>query len=110
MYFSFSTLNNKLIVFGKTPCSYGQNRKGTSSLDQISYRTYGRYTHSYISDNEERLECIPCNSNCSIKHILIDCVDVADVRQTLYNVNTIPGIRFIYKCRRRHNFEMFKRN
>jgi hypothetical protein len=69
----------------------------------ITYRTYGRYTHSYISDNEERPECIPCNSNCSIKHILIDCVDVADVRQTLYNVNTIPGIRFIYKCRRRHN-------
>jgi hypothetical protein len=46
-----------------------------------------------------------CNSNCSIKHILIDCVDVAGIRQTLYNVNTIPGIRFIYKCRRRHNVE-----
>ena len=29
--------------------------------------------------NEERPECIPCNSNFSLKHVLIDCVDVADV-------------------------------
>ena len=26
-----------------------------------------------------------CNSNFSLKYVLIDCVDVADVRQTFYN-------------------------
>jgi transposase-like protein len=41
---------------------------------------HGRLTYSYLINNEERPECIPCNSNYSIKHVLIDCVDVADVR------------------------------
>jgi hypothetical protein len=48
---------------------------------------HGRLTHSYLLNNEERPECILCNSNFSLKHVLIDCVDVADVRQTFYNVN-----------------------
>jgi hypothetical protein len=39
--------------------------------------------------HEERPECIPCNSNFSLKHVLIDCVDVADVRQTFYNANSL---------------------
>jgi len=46
-------------------------------------------THSYLLNSEERLECIQCNSNYSIIHVLIDCVDVADVRQTFYNVNNL---------------------
>jgi hypothetical protein len=62
------------------------------------------YTHSYLLNNEEWLECIPCNSNCSIKHILICCVDVADILQHQHY------IRLMYKCRRRHNFEICWRN
>ena len=37
----------------------------------------------------ERPECIPCNSNYSLKHVLLDCVDVSDVRQNFYNVNNL---------------------
>jgi hypothetical protein len=40
-------------------------------------------------NNEERPECIPCNSNFSLRQVLIDCVDVVDVRQTFYNVNNL---------------------
>jgi len=50
---------------------------------------HSRLTHSYLLHNEERPECILCNSNCSLKHILIGCVDIADIRQTFYDVNTI---------------------
>ena len=28
-------------------------------------------------NNDEWPECIPCNSNYSLKHALIDCVDVS---------------------------------
>ena len=48
-----------------------------------------RLTHSYLLNNEERPECIPCYSNYSLRHVLIDCVDVADVRQTFYNDNSL---------------------
>jgi hypothetical protein len=40
-------------------------------------------------NNEERPECIPCNSNFSLRQVLIDCVDVVDVRQAFYNVNNL---------------------
>jgi hypothetical protein len=53
---------------------------------------HSRLTHSYLLNNEERPECIPCNSNYSLKHVLIDCVDVADVRQTFYNVNSLSNL------------------
>jgi len=42
-----------------------------------------------LLNNEERPECIPCNYNFSLKQVLIDCVDVVDVRQTFYNVNNV---------------------
>jgi hypothetical protein len=74
-------------IVGNTPCSYGHNRKEQVVLTRCRIR-HGRLTHSYLLNNEERPECIPCNSNYSIKHVLIDCVDVADVRQNFYNVNT----------------------
>jgi hypothetical protein len=52
---------------------------------------HSRLTHSYLLNNEERPECIPCISNYSLKHVLIDCVDVVDVRQTFYNVNCLSN-------------------
>ena len=66
------------------PFSYGQNRKEQVVLTRCRIG-HSRLTHSYLLNNEERPECIPCNSNFSLKHVLIDCVDVADVRQTFYN-------------------------
>jgi len=33
-----------------------------------------------------------CNSNYSLKHVLTDCIDVADVRQTFYNVNDLYNL------------------
>ena len=50
---------------------------------------HGRLTHIYLLNNEERPECIPSNSNHSIKHVFIHCVDVDDVRQNIYNVNKL---------------------
>ena len=41
---------------------------------------------------KERLNCIPCNSNYSMKQVIIDCVDVADVRQTFYNVHNLTDL------------------
>jgi len=73
-------------LVGKTPCSYGQNRKEQVVLSK--YRIgHSRLTH--LLNNEERPECIPCNSSYSLKHVLLDCIYVADIRQTFYNVNNL---------------------
>jgi len=60
-------------LVGKTPCSYGQNRKEQVVL-----------TRCHIGHGR-----ISCDSNYSLKHVLIDCVDVADIHQTFYNVNNL---------------------
>ena len=69
-------------------CFYGYNRKEQVVLTRC-LKCHGRITCGYLLNNEERPKCIPCNSNYSLKHILIDCADVVDVRQTFYNVNTV---------------------
>ena len=73
-----------IVIVGKTPFSYGQNRKEQVVMTRCRIG-HSRLTHSYLLNNEERPECIPCNCNFSLKHVLIDCVDVADVQQTFYN-------------------------
>jgi hypothetical protein len=78
-------------IVGKIPCSYGQNPKELVVLTRcrIGHR---RLTHSYLLNNEEPQEGFPCYSNYSLKHVLIECVDVSDVRQTFYNVNNLTDL------------------
>ena len=85
-------IHNKLheihSLVDKTPCSCGYNRKEQVVLNRCRIG-HGRLTHRYLLNNDERPECIPCNSNFSLRHVLIDCVDVAAVRQTFYYVNNL---------------------
>jgi hypothetical protein len=46
---------------GRTPCSYGQHRIEQVVLARCRIGR-SRLTHSYLLNNEERSECIPCNS------------------------------------------------
>ena len=78
-------------LVGKAPCSYDQNRKEQVVLTRCRIG-HSKLTHSYLLNNEERLECIPCNFNCSLRHVLIVCVDVADIRQTFYNANSLSNL------------------
>ena len=45
-------------------------------------------THNYILNGEPRPECVPCNSPYTIKHVLMDCVDVAHIRERFYTVDS----------------------
>ena len=47
---------------------------------------HSRLTHSFLMKGEPPPECIGCNTAFTIKHILLDCVDFADVRKLFYNV------------------------
>jgi len=84
----YNKLHEIHFLGGRTPCSYGQNRKEQVILAR--YRIgHSRLTHSYLLNNEERSECIQCNSNDSLRHVLIDCVDVADLPETFDNFNNL---------------------
>ena len=49
-------------------------------------------THSYLLKGDEEPHCIPCNAPLTIKHILVDCVDLALVRQRCFDVDSLTTL------------------
>ena len=46
---------------------------------------HSRLTHKHYLANEDPPECIPCNTPLTIKHVLLECVDTADIRRQFFN-------------------------
>jgi len=49
-------------------------------------------THGYLLRDEDVPECIPCNCTLTVKHILIECIDYAHIRQKYYNVPNLQTL------------------
>ena len=49
-------------------------------------------TYSYLLKGEEEPQCIPCNAPFTVKHILVDCVDFAPMRQRFFNVDSLTTL------------------
>ena len=49
-------------------------------------------THSYLLKGEEEPQCIPCNACLTVKHIFVDCVDVAPSRDKFFNVDSMTTL------------------
>ena len=89
----------------------GPNRfaLGESRRDQVVLTRcrlgHTRVTHQHLFDKEEPAPtCIPCDCPYGIKHVLIDCIDVADIRQRYYTISSIDDLfnnvagNIIVKC------------
>ena len=63
---------------------YSDNRKEDIILTRLRIG-HSRLTHKHYLANEDPPECIPCNSSLTIKHVLIECVDTADIRKQFFN-------------------------
>ena len=63
---------------------YSDNRKEDIILTRLRIG-HSRLTHKHYLANEDPPECIPCNSPLTIKHVLIECVDTADIRKQFFN-------------------------
>ena len=49
-------------------------------------------THCYLLKGEEEPQCIPCNAPLTIKHILVDCVHLAPIRQRFFDVDSLTTL------------------
>ena len=47
-------------------------------------------THSYLLIGEEP-QCIPCNATLTVKHVLVDCVDLAP-RRSFFDVDSLTTL------------------
>ena len=51
-----------------------------------------RITHSYLLNREEQPQCIGCDKPFTVGHMLLECVDLSNVRNKYYHVNTIKQL------------------
>ncbi len=49
-------------------------------------------THSFILKREEQPECVFCQEPYTVKHFLIDCVDLADIRRRYFTVDSLKEL------------------
>ena len=66
------------------------------------------FTHSYLLKGEDMPWCIPCHCPDTVKHILLDCIDLRDTRikyyrdintmEKLFNENVYNIINYLKEC------------
>ena len=49
-------------------------------------------THSYQMSGEDVPRCVACDCNVTVEHILIECGDVAEVRQRYYEAESLQQL------------------
>ena len=47
-------------------------------------RSHSYLTHSFILRKEEAPVCVACNTAVTIKHILIECADLLEIRKKIF--------------------------
>ena len=76
---------------GKTP-AYISKRKHDSIIQRLRIgHTYK--THECLLRGELEPHYIPCNKLLTVKHILLDCIDFANIRPNIFKVNNLK--RFV---------------
>ena len=50
---------------------------------------YTRITHSYLLNRKEPLHCVGCDKPFTVRHILLESVDISNVRNKYCHVNKI---------------------
>lgn len=87
-----NTLHNKLYSIkpslGDSPLAYRAVRREEVVLARCRIG-HTRLTHSYLLNREEQPECVFCVEPLTVKHLLLDCVDLALARQQYFSVNTM---------------------
>ena len=49
-------------------------------------------THSYLLKREDKPQCIGCDTQLTVKHFLLDCIDFIDVRRSCFQSNNLKDL------------------
>ena len=88
--------DNKLFkikpTLGVWPSGFRNSRKEEVVLSRLRIgHTY--FSHSYILRQEDPPECTACQEIYSVRHVLIDCIDLGLVRPRFY---TVPDMKTLF--------------
>ena len=60
--------------------SFSNTRKEDTVLNRL-HISHSYLTHSFVLRKEEALVCVACNAAVTVKHILIKCADLLEIRK-----------------------------
>ena len=81
--------NNKLYTIkpGLGECLPGLRTNRREEIVLVRLRIGNSYiTRSYLLKGEEQPQGIPCNAPLTVKHLLVDCIDLEPIRQRYFIV------------------------
>ena len=91
-----SCANNKLLkiksTLGVWPPGFRNSRKEEVVLSRLRIG-HAYFSHSYILRQEDPPECTACQEIYSVRHVLIDCIDLGLIRPRFY---TVPDLKTLF--------------
>ena len=91
-----SCANNKLFkiksTLGVWPPGFRNSRKEEVVLSRLRIG-HAYFSHSYILRQEDPPECTSCQEIYSVRHVLIDCIDLGLIRPRFY---TVPDLKTLF--------------
>jgi kelch-like protein 2/3 len=96
-----NAVNNKLHaikpLLGDSLQSYRAVRRDEVVLARCRIG-HSHITHSYLLNREEQPECVFCLEPYTVKHFMIDCMDLALVRQAHFTVDSMHQLFNTISC------------
>jgi ribonuclease HI len=94
--------DNKLLkikpVLSESSCSDTKNRREETILTRLRVG-HTKLTHSFIFDGTDRPWCAACDSAYTIQHVLLECVDLLEVRRKYFNCHSMRDLFTKIPCR-----------
>ena len=90
-----NTPHNKLQTIKAKIREWNKGYRKSSREEIILSHLYIRHidiTHSYLLKQEQPPWCVGCHTSYSVKHLLIDCIELTPKRQYLYTVINIKEL------------------
>ena len=88
--------DNKLFkikpILGVWPPGFRNSRKEEVVLSRLRIG-HAYFSHSYILRQEDPPECTACQEIYSVRHVLIDCIDLGLIRPRFY---TVPDMKTLF--------------
>ena len=88
-------VNNKLYATYQTVDTVVHN-KGLSRHESVIINRlqigHTRLTHSYLLSGDDQPTCSTCGHPLTVRHILLDCVNLQDVRRRHYSVTCLRDL------------------
>ena len=82
---SYNKLSQIKPTLGEWPPGCRRSRKEEVVLSRLRIgHTY--FSHSYVLRREDPPECTACQEIYSVRHVLIDCIDLGLIRPRFYSV------------------------